>query len=108
MSKHPENKDEWDIPIHVTQPDENLEELAALFEEDPIHDPYMIVCPVCGYDEFEDIRLGGKRALGWVRGNGIKFRWNIKKYRQFAVYDATIFSILPVSNLICYLTFYVK
>ena len=82
MSNPSENKDEWDIPIRVTQPDEDLEELTALFEDDPIDDPYAIVCPVCGYDEFEDIWISGKRLLSWTRPGGLKFVWNMKKIQS--------------------------
>ena len=82
MSNPSENKDEWDIPIHITQPDEDLEELATLFEDDQIEDPYMIVCPVCGYDEFEDIYVAGKKMLRWARLGEIKFRWSMNKVQS--------------------------
>jgi hypothetical protein len=47
----------------VTQPEKNLDELAAIIEDDP----YMIVCPVGGYDEFEDIYVAGENMLRWAR-----------------------------------------
>jgi predicted nucleic-acid-binding Zn-ribbon protein len=77
--------EEWDIPVHVTESDDvDLEELEQLFAEEQtqIPDQYAIICPVCGYDEFEDIWIGGKKMLGWTRSRGLTFAWNVKKIQS--------------------------
>jgi len=80
MNNDTNNNDEWDIPVHVTEPDEDIEELEKLFAEErpQVPDQYAIICPICGYDEFEDIYVAGKKMLRWEKWGKITFRWLMK------------------------------
>lgn len=69
----PNEEDSYEVPIRII---ESTPEPAL--ELDDIGDPYAIICPICGHDEFEDIRVMGKTKLRWLRMDGIKFRWDLK------------------------------
>ena len=51
----------------------------TIFEEYSKDDHYMIICLVCGYDEFEDIVVRAKQRIRWSK----KFIWEIGIFPRY-------------------------
>jgi hypothetical protein len=73
MSDNSPSDDDYEIKVNVIE---------SKPDPDPIDERYIIVCPICGGEEFEDIYIAGKKMLRWARLGEIKFRWSMNKVQS--------------------------